>query len=61
MFSLAPETIELTGQFQWENDTSGEYEKYVFDRDTLCLEIESFICLLRRVKNGEGYVLRYGI
>ncbi|MDH4423903.1 coproporphyrinogen III oxidase [Bacillus cereus] len=63
MFSLAPETIELTGQFQWENenDTAGKYEKYVFNRDTLCLEIESFIRLLRRVKNAEGYILHYGI
>jgi len=63
MFSLAPETIELTGRFQWENDckTDGEYERYVFDRDKLCQDLKSFIRLLRRVKNGEGYILHYGI
>ncbi|MFJ8524524.1 coproporphyrinogen III oxidase [Bacillus cereus] len=63
IFSLAPETIELTGQFQWENDnnTDGEYERYVFDRDKLCQDLQSFIHLLRRVKNGEGYILHYGI
>ncbi len=63
MFSLAPETIELTGQFQWENDnnTDGEYERYVFARDKLCQDLNSFIRLLCRVKNGEGYILHYGI
>ncbi|HDX9631790.1 TPA: coproporphyrinogen III oxidase [Bacillus cereus] len=63
IFSLAPETIELTGQFQWGNDnnTDGEYERYVFDRDKLCQDLQSFIHLLRRVKNGEGYILHYGI
>ncbi|MGF9770215.1 hypothetical protein [Bacillus albus] len=63
MFSLAPEIIELTGQFQWENDnnTDGEYERYVFDRDKVCQYLQSFIRLLRRVKNGEGYILYYGI
>ncbi|MED3124614.1 coproporphyrinogen III oxidase [Bacillus wiedmannii] len=63
MFSLAPETIELAGQFRWENDdsTDGEYERYVFDRDGLCRDLNSFIHLLRRVKNGEGYILHYGI
>ncbi|PEC23130.1 coproporphyrinogen III oxidase [Bacillus cereus] len=63
MFSLAPETIELTGRFQWENDnnTDGEYERYVINRDKLCRELEFFIRLLRRVKKGEGYILHYGI
>ncbi|HDR4422953.1 TPA: coproporphyrinogen III oxidase [Bacillus cereus] len=63
MFSLAPETIELTGQFQWENDknTDGEYERYVLDREKLCQGLQSFIHLLGRVKNGEGYILHYGI
>ncbi|KFM99199.1 coproporphyrinogen III oxidase [Bacillus clarus] len=64
MVSLTPETIELTGSsYQWEDEniTDGEYEKYVFDRDTLCLELESFIRLLRRVKGGEGYILHFGI
>ncbi|WP_257127513.1 coproporphyrinogen III oxidase [Bacillus sp. AFS094611] len=63
MFSLAPEIIELTGQFQWENgnNTDGEYERYVFNRDKLSQDLQSFICLLRRVKNGEGYILHYGI
>ncbi|GAB6442268.1 MULTISPECIES: coproporphyrinogen III oxidase [Bacillus] len=52
MFSLAPETIELTGQFQWGNDknTDGEYERYVFDRDKLCQDLQSFIHLLHKVK-----------
>lgn len=33
MFSLTAEIIELTGEFQWENDnnTDGEYARYVFD------------------------------
>lgn len=63
MFSLGPETIELTGRSQWGNDTNidGEYERYVFDRDKLCQDLKSFIRLLRRVKNREGYVLHYGI
>ncbi|CAM4227746.1 coproporphyrinogen III oxidase [Bacillus luti] len=63
MFSLGPETIELTGRCQWGNDTNidGEYERYVFDRDKLCQDLKSFIRLLRRVKNREGYVLHYGI
>ncbi|KAB2460664.1 coproporphyrinogen III oxidase [Bacillus sp. CH126_4D] len=63
MFSLAPEIIELTGQFQWENDnnTDGEYERYVFNRDKVCQDLQSFIRLLRRVKNGEGYIVHYGI
>nr|WP_243870725.1 hypothetical protein [Bacillus albus] len=63
MFSLAPEIIELTGEFQWENDnnTDGEYERYVLDRDKVCQDLQSFIGLLRRVKNGEGYILHYGI
>ncbi|WP_433772405.1 coproporphyrinogen III oxidase [Bacillus wiedmannii] len=61
MFSLAPETIELTGPFQWENDnrTDGEYERYVFDRDKLCLELESFIHLLHRVKKGIFCILEF--
>lgn len=63
MFSLAPEIIELTGEFQWENDnnTDGEYARYVFGRNKLCQDLQSFIRLLRRVKNGEGYILHYGI
>ncbi|EEK77877.1 hypothetical protein bcere0009_33050 [Bacillus cereus R309803] len=49
MFSLAPETVELTGQFQWGNDTNtdGEYERYVFDRDKLCQDLKSlFVCFV---------------
>ena len=57
------EAIELRGQFQWENanNTDGEYERCIFDRDKLCQDLKSFIRLLRRVKSGEGYILHYGI
>ncbi|MEN1934190.1 coproporphyrinogen III oxidase [Paenibacillus sp. 102] len=63
LFSLAPEKIELTGSFQWtvDCDTDGEYEHLVFNRDILCTELESLIRLLHKVKEGEGYLLHFGI
>ena len=64
LFSLAPETIELTGAFQWINgtdDTNGEYEKLFFNRDILCAQLRSLFTLFHKVKSEEGYILHFGI
>ncbi|MDM5155808.1 coproporphyrinogen III oxidase [Bacillus sp. DX1.1] len=63
IFSLAPEKIELTGSFQWTSDcnTDGEYEKIFLNRDILCAELESLVKLCYKVKEGEGYLLHFGV
>ncbi|WP_020061986.1 hypothetical protein [Bacillus sp. 123MFChir2] len=64
LFSLAPETIELTGSFQWTcgtDDTNGEYEKLSFNRDILCVQLQSLVTLFYKVKSEEGYILHFGI
>ncbi|MDM5189330.1 coproporphyrinogen III oxidase [Bacillus sp. DX4.1] len=63
LFSLAPEKIELTGSFQWTSDcnTDGEYEKIFLKRDILCAELESLVKLCYKVKEGEGYLLHFGV
>ncbi|MDC2864515.1 coproporphyrinogen III oxidase [Bacillus sp. BP-3] len=61
LFSVAPETIELTGAFQWTDDTDGDYEKMFFDRDILCAQLQSLVKLFHKVKSEEGYILHFGI
>lgn len=64
LFSLAPEKIELTGSFQWqdgENIEDGEYEQLSFDRNVLCTELEQLVRLLQKVKQEEGYLLHFGV
>lgn len=61
LFSLAPETMELTGSFQWTDGDDGEYEKLFFNRDTLCAELQSLVKLCYKVKCEEGYILHFGI
>ncbi|PEA53611.1 coproporphyrinogen III oxidase [Bacillus pseudomycoides] len=64
LFSLAPETIELTGSFQWTfgtEDTNGKYEKLFFNRDILCAQLQSLVMLFHKVKCEEGYILHFGI
>lgn len=63
LFSLGPEKIELTGSFQWtvDCDTDGEYEQLIFNRDILCADLKSLVKLLHKVKEGEGYLLHFGV
>lgn len=64
LFSLAPETIELTGAFQWTystDDPNGEYEKLSFNRDILCAQLQSLVTLFYKVRSEKGYILHFGI
>lgn len=62
MFSLAPETIKLTGSFRWtEGEDDGEYEVLSFDRDLLCSQLETLVTLFKKVQKEEGYLLHFGV
>ncbi|MED4035945.1 coproporphyrinogen III oxidase (plasmid) [Niallia taxi] len=62
LFNIAPEKIELTGDFVGEdNHQNGEYERLILNRDEIVRQLEKVIAMSERLLDGEYYVYHCGV
>ncbi|RNB89670.1 coproporphyrinogen III oxidase [Brevibacillus fluminis] len=61
LFSLGPQTIELTGRYVIDGDGMGNYEKCFFSKDELVKTLSTLAELLDRVQDDNQCILHHGI
>lgn len=60
-FKNAPEKIELTGDFVWDDDQNGEYGRLILNRDEIGRQLEKIIAMSEKLLDGEYYVYHCGV
>lgn len=63
LFSNAPTDLRLTGSWTWSgtNENVGEYEKMVYERDTIVSYFSKLASYCNKVTDGLYYVVHLGI
>jgi hypothetical protein len=61
LFSHAPETITLKGEFMWEEDGHGEYEKISINRDEIVASLRTLASFAEQAIRDNKQVLHCGI